>query len=187
MLIMIVPLFLLEGCFPLFLYILYHIPGVLSIVLSEFICKQIMNICVQKESNSGLPPSCSCRQFGNAVGVSGAMGKHPAVTWAFLSPFSTPLAVALCTALNPALKVVNAVGGKNFARGGVVSKMCHNFFSSLLGGSLPPCDYIIPQNPSFVKGFCKSFLRIFCLFEDVGNNVDQAENSKGQPKGNLRE
>jgi hypothetical protein len=85
------------------------------------------------------------------------MGKHPAVSGAFLSPLSTPLSVALCTALNPALKVVNAVGGKNFARGGVVSKMCHNFFSSLLGGSLPPCDYIIPQNPSFVKGFCKSF------------------------------
>jgi hypothetical protein len=63
--------------------------------------------------------------------------------------------------------------------------MCHNFFSSLLGGSLPPCDYIIPQNPLFVKGFCKSFLRIFCFFEDIGNNIDQAENSKSQPKGKM--
>ena len=134
-----------------------------------------------------MPPSCSCRQFGNAVGVTGAVGVYPAVTGASLPLFSVPLAVALCVALDPALKVVNVVSGKDFARSEIISKMCHDFFSSLLGGSLPLCDYIIPQNPLFVKGFWKSFLRIFCLFEDVGNNINQAENPKSQPKGNLRE
>jgi hypothetical protein len=89
------------------------------------------------------------------------VGVHPAETGAFLSPFSTPLSVALCTALNPALKAVNAVSGKNFARGGVVSKMCHNFFSSLLGGSPLPVIILYHKTPRLSIGFAKVFKIFF--------------------------
>lgn len=118
----------------------------------------------KKESGLGLPPSRSCRQFGDAVGVTASVGEHPAVAGQFLPLFSEPLAVALHVTLDPTLKVVAVGGGKDFASSEIVSKMCHDFFPSFSGGSLPLCDYIIPQNPLFVKGFWESFFNFFYSF-----------------------
>jgi hypothetical protein len=57
------------------------------------------------------------------------VGEHPAVTGEFLPLLSEPLAVALRVALDPTLKVVAVVGGKDFASSKIVSKMCHDFLS----------------------------------------------------------
>lgn len=111
---------------------------------------------LKKESGLGLPPSRSCRQFGNAVGVTASVGEHPAVSGKFLPLFSEPLAVALRVSLDPTLKVVGAVSGKDFARGGVVSEMCHDFFlffSRELSPSVVIILYHISSNLSI--GFSK--------------------------------
>ena len=94
----------------------------------------------RKEGFSALSP---CRQLGTAVGVVLAMGEHPLVARKVDSVRLRPLAVIVGVSLDPTLEVVAVGGGKDFASGEVVSKMCHDFLSFSLGSSLPLCDYII--------------------------------------------
>lgn len=58
------------------------------------------------------------------------MSEHPAVRGKGLAVRLRPLAVIVGVSLDPTLKVVAVGGGKDFARGGVISKMCHDFFLS---------------------------------------------------------
>ena len=74
-------------------------------------------------------------------------------------------------ALDPALEVVGVVGSEDFASSEVVSKMRHDFLSFSREALSLPCDYIIPQNPSFVKGFWESFLDFFIKFFALFKNV----------------
>ena len=99
----------------------------------------------------------ACRQLGTALLVIAAVGEHPAIAGELHPICRRPFAVIGGVPSHPTLQVVGVVGGENLSSSKIVSKMCHSYFLSFSGGSLPFCDYIIAQNPSFVNRFLKNF------------------------------